>query len=492
MEHIQVLTWSSSNSKKGGFGHAGMFVPGTLNSDKRYERNSHGGNTYISFAFADYGDEGYEHLNAPRGPRHPISHLRRKPGASPNFIEETRTYGRMAPHARLNAGQAQPREGQFHVGGHKSRAFQMDGEVYDPFSGLSPGTIDIERTNALGQEWRQYPQNVVGLPVENRINSQCGLNAHAMKVWWEAFRHAHADLKHFFPGNTQGKSKDRGKKYGYVAGSSKYNCASIVMRALIAGQADFFHKAPKPLSAGTISFYTPVQVLQYARDLKIKIAGQQQLYLRHLNEKLKWQGGKRQELLLSSAECKDLLQVTEWEQLSNKNIKWGLFRGAQAARFARRKGQTLRIDQLLREYHRCPDWTQNAGADKLRCMVLIWHEIASYFAAKPRGDRTEAMIYLGQQVMKVREYHARGSILPWFDEQMDYQPLEGSAAYLPVRTPLVSEGSRNVSYGTMRTRNDSIDNLRADSNDSLRADSNNNLSAASNDSLLSHTSGVDN
>ena len=486
MEQIQVLTWSSPNSrKKGGFGHTGMFVPGTLNSGKRDERNSHGGNTYISFAFADYGDDGYEHLNAPRGVRHPISPLRRKPGVSPNFIDETRTYGRRAPHARLNTGQAQPRAGQFNVAGANSRAFQMDGEVYDPFSGLSPDRIDTERIEHgnFGQEWRQYPQNVVGLPVERPSDSQCGLNAHAMRVWWEAFRHAHSNLKDFFPGNTQGKSKDRGKKYGYVAGSSKYNCASIVMRALIAGQADFFHKAPKPLSAGTINYYTPAQVLQYARILKNKIVHSQSFYNRHLAEKLKWQGDKRQELLLSSAECKDLLQVTEWEQLSNKNIKWGMFRGAQAARFARRKGQTLRIDQLLREYHRCQDWTQNAGADKLRCMVLIWHEIASYFAAKPRGDRTEAMIYLGQQVMKVREYHARNSILPWFDEQMDYQPLEGSAAYLPVRTPLVSEGSRNVSYGTMRTGNDSIDNLRADSNDSLRA--------ASNDSLLSNSSGVD-
>jgi len=95
----------------------------------------------------------------------------------------------------------------------------------------------------LHKQWVQFPTEIVSLHTEG--NGELGLNAQAMLAWWRAFRTAHQQALH-------GES-------GYQFVSTLHNCASIVMRALIAGEAAFFLKPPAPWVT-----FSPRDVADYA------------------------------------------------------------------------------------------------------------------------------------------------------------------------------------------------------------------------------------
>ena len=91
----------------------------------------------------------------------------------------------------------------------------------------------------------------------------------------------------------------------------------------------------------------------------------------------------------------DLPTVGEWRQMSDENIKWRAF--------ARRRGQTAEIDRLLGRYHAAPAWDADGG-QMIRhgVMSVMFEKIGSYIAAKPKGDRLNAMLALGQIILVVR------------------------------------------------------------------------------------------
>ena len=238
------------------------------------------------------------------------------------------------------------------------------------------------------ERWVQFPTEIIGLHAEE--SAGLGLNARAMLAWWRAFRSAH---RHHLEG-----------KSGYQFVSTLHNCASIVMRALIAGEAAFFHRPP----SAWVSF-SPRQVADYADVLKQKIIKANLDYNRYFASKLEWQQRHRREMHMHPATTTtELPTVDAWIGMSNVNVT--------GVRFARRREQTADIDRLLRGYHAQLPWSDANGAEtRLVYMSEIFKQIGSYIAAKPKGDRLNAMLALGQLVLAVREEKADAVYASAFD-----------------------------------------------------------------------------
>ena len=210
-----------------------------------------------------------------------------------------------------------------------------------------------------------------------------------MLTWWRAFRSAHER-------ELQGKS-------GYEFISKLYNCASIVMRTLIAGEAAFFLRPPRALT-----YFAPRDVADYAGALKREIILANNSFRRYFVSKLAWQQRNRREMNRHPpTAATELPTVDEWRQMSDENIKWRAF--------ARRRGQTAEIDRLLGRYHAAPAWDADGGQmSRLAVMSAMFEQIGSYIAAKPKGDRLNAMLALGQIILVVRVAKANAN-LNFFD-----------------------------------------------------------------------------
>jgi hypothetical protein len=237
------------------------------------------------------------------------------------------------------------------------------------------------------KQWVQFPTEIIGLHVEG--NGELGLNAHAMLTWWRGFRTAHQQALH-------GES-------GYQFVSTLHNCASIVMRALIAGEVAFFKKPPD----AWITF-SPRDVADYAAALKTKIILANADYNRYFNSKLEWQARNRREMHMHPpTAATELPTVDEWQRMSDANVTF--------ARFARRREQNAEIDRLLGRYHAQLPWDGGGADERLVYMAEIFKQIGSYIAAKPKGDRLNAMLALGQIVLAVREAKAAAIDAGFFD-----------------------------------------------------------------------------
>ena len=103
----------------------------------------------------------------------------------------------------------------------------------------------------------------------------------------------------------------------------------------------------------------------------------------------------------------ELPSVDQWKRMSDANVRF--------AALSRRREQNAEIDRLLGQYHAQLPW-DGGGADyRLEYMKQIFQQIGSYIAAKPKGDRLNAMLALGQVVLAVREAKAAAIDVGFFD-----------------------------------------------------------------------------
>jgi hypothetical protein len=167
------------------------------------------------------------------------------------------------------------------------------------------------------------------------------------------------------------------------------------MRALIAGEAAFFLKTPDVWFS-----FSPRDVADYAAALKTEIIRANADYDRYFNSKLEWQARNRREMHMHPPTgTTELPTVDQWKRMSDANVTF--------ASLSRRREQNAEIDRLLGQYHAQLPWENSGGAEKrLEHMKLIFQQIGSYIAAKPKGDRLNAMLALGQIVLAVRKVKA--------------------------------------------------------------------------------------
>ena len=155
-------------------------------------------------------------------------------------------------------------------------------------------------------------------------------------------------------------------------------------------------------------YFSPHDVVVYAQKLQQAIWLANADYQRVFNAKLEWQAIHRTEM--HSIHRHQLLRCRrfrEWVAMSNTNVRF--------SRFARRREQNAAIDRLLGEYHSFPQWDQGGAVMRLLHLRLMFSEVGSYLAAKPKGDRLNAMLTLGQIILKVRELKASQIEYDFFD-----------------------------------------------------------------------------
>jgi hypothetical protein len=248
-------------------------------------------------------------------------------------------------------------------------------------------TADEADGGGLHKQWVQFPTEIIGLHVDGP--GELGLNAHAMLTWWRGFRSAHKQELH-------GES-------GYQFVSTLHNCASIAMRALIAGESAFFLKPP----TAWVTF-SPRDVADYAAALKTEIIRANADYSRYFNSKLEWQAQNRREMHMHPPTATtELPTVDQWKRMSDANVRF--------AALSRRREQNAEIDRLLGQYHAQLPWDGGGADNRLVYMSEIFKQIGSYIAAKPKGDRLNAMLALGQVVLAVREAKAAAIDIGFFD-----------------------------------------------------------------------------
>jgi len=358
---LRVLVWAHTG--KGGWtgGHAAIVL------DKRLEgEHLADGPTYISWWPNDDNSKS-PFASRAGGPRTFADDLRNEMGAG------TRT--------RLQDGEFTARRDRGQATVYEStslgslQVIPVESDLVDP----------NERALLDQAQFVQYPTVVVEIPTNEGNRTRPGLNIRGVLSWWLAFKNAYAD-----PG------------YKYV--SATRNCASVVQRALMAGEAAFYYRwsiSGRPW--GQSAIVTPAAVGRYAEQVRVGVEHHQRELPRFWHEKLAWQAANRRELIAMSQSHgfgePELPSKKEWIRISNTNVKMSIV--------ARRTGPTAAIDELIERYHTALPWECDEGAD-YRCEYLseIFKQCGDYFAQKPRGDRTEAMIALANQVLLVLQLRA--------------------------------------------------------------------------------------
>lgn len=375
MRYLDILCWTHVGHGGRTNGHAAILMDGSVESADAAAK------TYISWWPAG---------PALKGPPTPFS---RRPGGERTLLSDMRNEISNNAQVGLHRGQFAPRQGQVMVSAEHLEISSGPLSVLDHAGVEEAGRFmallgdDEADGGGLHKQWVQFPTEIVSLHTEG--NGELGLNAQAMLAWWRAFRTAHQQALH-------GES-------GYQFVSTLHNCASIVMRALIAGEAAFFLKPPAPWVT-----FSPRDVADYAVALKAAIIRANTDYDRYFNSKLEWQGRNRREMHMHPpTAATELPTVDQWKTMSDANVTF--------ASFSRRREQNAEIDRLLGQYHAQLPW-DGGGADmRLAYMSEIFKQVGSYIAAKPKGDRLNAMLALGQIVLAVREAKAAAIDLAFFD-----------------------------------------------------------------------------
>ena len=388
---VDILVWDHAGSGGKTGGHAAMMVSGQLSGNERQEADHSAGKTYISW-WPDGGGLKKEKDTLPFTMRH---------GGAHTVLSDAREEISQSTKEALNNERFPPRPNQRNLGMGTQSIPTHDGG-FNPISAMTDDLQNqwyemlTEREHCATQ-WVQFPNQSIPIFLAGQHN--LGLNAHAMLTWWEMFRTAHKN--------------DTNRNTGYKFISKKFNCASVVMRALIAGEAAFFVKPPN-----NWLYFSPADVVIYARKLEIAVTKASLEYERYFHEKLSWQG-KNRTLLRTPRGLTDLPTRQQWEDMSNANVKWGLFkRGSRnAIRYATRGGESVAIDNMLDEYHSLLPWQNWMGAAlREQKMFNMWEQTAAYLARKPNGDRKDAMLILAQTIMNVRADKApRVGGADWFE-----------------------------------------------------------------------------
>ena len=376
---LDILCWTHVGHQGRTNGHAAILMDGSVESaDPAANAAS---KTYISWWPAGA---------ALKGPTTPIS---RRPGGERTLLSDMRNEIGNSTQLGLRAGRFAPRSGQVMVSAEPLDISSGPLNVLDHASAAEHQqfmdllTADEADGGGLHKQWVQFPTEIVSLHTEG--NGELGLNAHAMLTWWRAFRTAHQQALH-------GES-------GYQFVSKLHNCASIVMRALIAGESAFFLKPP-----GAWFSFSPRDVADYAAALKTEIIRANADYDRYFNSKLEWQARNRREMHMHPPTATtELPTVDQWKRMSDANVRF--------AAISRRREQNAEIDRLLGQYHAQLPWDVGGADNRLVYMSEIFKQIGSYIAAKPKGDRLDAMLALGQIVLAVREAKAAAIDVGFFD-----------------------------------------------------------------------------
>jgi hypothetical protein len=378
-QDLDILCWTHVGLSGRTNGHAAILMDGSVESADPAVNAA--AKTYISWWPAGA---------AIKGPTTPVS---RRPGGERTLFSDVRNEISNNAQLGLRAGRFAARPGQANVfvdtldvsSGPLSVLDQASAAEHQQFMDV----LDADEADGGGmhKQFVQFPTEIVSLHTES--HGELGLNAHAMLTWWRAFRSAHHQ-------GLQGES-------GYQFISTLHNCASIVMRALIAGEAAFFLKPPRPWA-----YFSPRDVADYAAALKTAIIRANVEYRTYFNSKLEWQARNRQEMHMHPpTPTTELPSVNEWKRMSDANVRF--------AAISRRREQNAEIDRLLGLYHAQLPWDGGGGDTRLVYMSEIFKQIGSYIAAKPKGDRLNAMLALGQIVLAVREAKAAAIDVGFFD-----------------------------------------------------------------------------
>ena len=223
----------------------------------------------------------------------------------------------------------------------------------------------------------QDPSESLDIPLHTAVHP--GLNELAMRAWFEGFLR-----------------KYNGEWVGtYRFQSKTCNCASVVLRVLLAGDASFFHEPP------TAFFYrSPAGVFQYARALVQSIETKAQLNRQTYDTaRAGWQGEHRRELYAAPPTADtEMPTVAQWIEMSR--VGAGLLTG-----FARRKEQVANIDRLLGEYHNLPPWgsgdDESGNINRVLKLSKIFDECGSYMREKQNNRRFGPVLNLAQTILRV-------------------------------------------------------------------------------------------
>lgn len=191
--------------------------------------------------------------------------------------------------------------------------------------------------------------NWVSKPTEINID---GLDEDAIMGWWYSF--------------VRGESTDNKERGGYRMISKTRNCASMVMRALIAGGAATRISSPTAFFA-----YDPPAVKKYAETLS-----------------------RSTSQVRISVDAIAKPGYAEWMAISNSSLPFAsrMLLGIKSDALSR-NAEMLALDSLIM------DWVSTNGVNpEANLLISIFTQIGNYLRTKPHGDRTMSVVILAKRI----------------------------------------------------------------------------------------------
>ena len=237
---------------------------------------------------------------------------------------------------RTGENRVEPRAGQERIGAARHNSF---------FGGDGAGHMERDDDNEI----RAFQQLWVHLPTEITIE---GLDEAAIMGWWYSF--------------VRGESTDGNNRGGYRMISKTRNCASMVMRALIAGGANKVSHVPLALTA-----YDPVTVKNYAQFLstakrKVRISDEEDTIPNSVN----------------------------WQKFSNSSLPFASRMLVKVNANAISRNEEMRdLDLSIKNW---PSALNNSR--KTFAIMSMYEQMGNYLRTKPHGDRTMAVVTLAKRI----------------------------------------------------------------------------------------------
>lgn len=230
--------------------------------------------------------------------------------------------------------------------------------------------------------WVNMPNFIVDIPClddngRNGSTESLGLCQANLKSWWSLRTDAvnHQTLAY--------------KRFKLI--SKKFNCASVVMGALMAAGSKLFCNPPSAVFA-----VSPKDIRDYALKLQKKINQLNQRMLTVNNQDLaNFRKYQQQPGTAFRPDTGDIWTFEEWRQAS------------AVSGIARRKEQVARIDQLIQEYWATGNWTRSNSYAKENLLEAMLVQIQDHLLQKPQSDRRHALVKLGIQIRDKMETELR-------------------------------------------------------------------------------------
>lgn len=236
---------------------------------------------------------------------------------------------------------------------------------YSVFGGDGSSSADVYLS---GDDWVHLPRFV-------EIN---GLDEAAIMGWWLAF--------------TRGKNTKLTLGEGdYRFVSKSRNCASMVLRALIAGGADLIKRPPS-----SVFYYTPPQIESYAKSLSFN----------------------RRDVTISGSED-TIPSPEEWRRMSDSSLnvmKRGIVLLNNNA--LTRSAEMLRLDELIQRS------VTISNSDKPALFQDMLGAIGTYLRTKPHGDRTRAVVILAKRIYLALKKPENAACLNLINSGINFSILE--------------------------------------------------------------------